>query len=267
MRRFNFILITLDSCRWDSFELADTPFFDSTGFFKKAHSQATYTMPSHLSMFSGIFPHVEDRIPYYNRFEKNLLWLVEPRKNIEALIDFENCPKDMIEGFGQMGMDTVGVGAMQWFKSPILTEGFQQFNYTGIHARQQIEYLMKSITNDKAFFHMLNLGETHDPYEFGGQVSHSNEARYKMRNQVDVGFDQASFDKQIESVHFLDGVVEEYLSFVARTSEFPSIVVICSDHGECFGEDGMYGHGFYHPKIMEVPLAIFKIENGKIKSI
>jgi len=38
-----------------------------------------------------------------------------------------------------------------------------------------------------------------------------------------------------------------------------TIVVICADHGECFGEDGLHGHGFYHLKVIEVPLGIFPI--------
>jgi arylsulfatase A-like enzyme len=36
----------------------------------------------------------------------------------------------------------------------------------------------------------------------------------------------------------------------------PTLVVICGDHGECFGEDEHWGHGFYHPKVMEVPMII-----------
>jgi arylsulfatase A-like enzyme len=35
-------------------------------------------------------------------------------------------------------------------------------------------------------------------------------------------------------------------------------VVMCGDHGDCFGEEGLYGHGFYHPKVMQVPMAIFE---------
>ena len=38
-------------------------------------------------------------------------------------------------------------------------------------------------------------------------------------------------------------------------------IIIASDHGECFGEDGLWGHSFYHEKIMTVP--IIKIEKNK----
>ncbi len=32
--------------------------------------------------------------------------------------------------------------------------------------------------------------------------------------------------------------------------------VICGDHGDCWGEDGLWGHGFYHPRVMEVPMVV-----------
>ena len=30
--------------------------------------------------------------------------------------------------------------------------------------------------------------------------------------------------------------------------------VVCGDHGDCWGEDGLWGHGFYHPMVMRVPM-------------
>jgi glucan phosphoethanolaminetransferase (alkaline phosphatase superfamily) len=35
--------------------------------------------------------------------------------------------------------------------------------------------------------------------------------------------------------------------------------MVTADHGECFGEDGLWGHAIYHPKIMHVPLLIFTV--------
>ena len=42
-------------------------------------------------------------------------------------------------------------------------------------------------------------------------------------------------------------------------------VVMCGDHGDCLGENGLWGHGFYHPKVMEVPMAIFNYPSGAVK--
>jgi glucan phosphoethanolaminetransferase (alkaline phosphatase superfamily) len=35
--------------------------------------------------------------------------------------------------------------------------------------------------------------------------------------------------------------------------------VVTADHGECLGEQGLYGHAFHHEKVMEVPLLIFRL--------
>ena len=31
-------------------------------------------------------------------------------------------------------------------------------------------------------------------------------------------------------------------------------VVVCGDHGDAWGEDGLWEHGISHPKVLEVPL-------------
>jgi arylsulfatase A-like enzyme len=39
-----------------------------------------------------------------------------------------------------------------------------------------------------------------------------------------------------------------------------TVVVLTADHGDCFGEDGYWGHGVHHPLVYEVPLAIFRLD-------
>lgn len=43
----------------------------------------------------------------------------------------------------------------------------------------------------------------------------------------------------------------------------PLHVLMVGDHGETFGEDGLYGHGFYHPKVMEVPFTSLMISSDE----
>jgi hypothetical protein len=42
----------------------------------------------------------------------------------------------------------------------------------------------------------------------------------------------------------------------------PVHVFILADHGECFGEEGLWGHSFYHSKIIEVPFTNFIIPSN-----
>ncbi len=38
----------------------------------------------------------------------------------------------------------------------------------------------------------------------------------------------------------------------------PCHFFICADHGDCFeNQDGCSGHGFFHEKVMEIPMCHF----------
>ncbi|CCN69741.1 sulfatase-like hydrolase/transferase [Vibrio nigripulchritudo] len=264
----NFILITLDSCRWDTFNVSNSKFMKSTNAFKKAYSQGTFTLPSHISMFSGIFPHSFEKINLYNRFQKNLFWLIEGRKGVTPYSKFSPPPKNIISGFKEKGFNCIGTGAVEWFSSELLTCDFDEFFYSGIHAEEQVKFCLERIKSTEKFFHFINFGETHEPYKHGGKIEKSTISRARMRNNENVGFIEEDFLKQVSSVEFLDSIIELYLKEVSRKTNYNTIVLICADHGECFGEDGLYGHGFYHEKVMEVPLAIFKVlKGGKVEHL
>lgn len=71
-----------------------------------------------------------------------------------------------------------------------------------------------------------------------------------------VGFDESLWKLQVACVEYLDARMGDLLAFFNETGRDVT-VVLCGDHGECFGENGLFGHGFYHPKVMEVPMGIF----------
>ena len=56
--------------------------------------------------------------------------------------------------------------------------------------------------------------------------------------------------RQVRALRYLDGVFERLFDIVPRNTW----VVVTSDHGELFGEDGYFGHGpIAHDKVFEVP--------------
>jgi arylsulfatase A-like enzyme len=56
--------------------------------------------------------------------------------------------------------------------------------------------------------------------------------------------------RQVAAVRYLDDVIEALFAQLPK----PSWVVVTSDHGELFGEDGFFGHGpILHDKVLEVP--------------
>jgi membrane-anchored protein YejM (alkaline phosphatase superfamily) len=64
-------------------------------------------------------------------------------------------------------------------------------------------------------------------------------------------------DKQRSNIEYLDRLFEKLYEKVPKNTH----IIVTSDHGECFGEDGYFGHGpIIHEKVFEV----FHIE-GQIK--
>lgn len=255
----SFLIITLDSCRWDTFECANTELLDSLCIFRKAYTHGTYTLPAHLSIFSGILPDVRDDIPYYNRFSKNLFRINARPIEKKSFVEFQSGTNNIIDGFRHLGYKCFGTGAVKWFKNPMLTSLFDDFYFSGIHVERQIEYLITRLEENKPpYFLFANVGETHEPYEFGGHIEESLSSRVRMRAFKNVGFLVDDFKKQIKCIEYLDSKIYR---LIMNLKDYCGdlVTVICADHGECFGEDGYYGHGFYHEKIMEVPLGIFRI--------
>jgi hypothetical protein len=268
----DFLLITWDSCRYDAFLQARTPFLDSLGQAERAGAMATYTLPAHVAMFQGFLPHVPQRKPLYNRFCQQL-WRISHRDvGTTPLVTFPSRTPNIVRGFLDRGYYTVGAAAMPHFRdSEALRLGFQDFAYTGTWARKQNEFLETSLATsgrDKPWFVFVNYGETHSPFRHEDMGSKPDEvdARFDRRrlfNQAGLQdqnwqFDEPSFRRQVECAEFLDARVAELLTLVASRGR-PTTVVVCADHGECCGENGLYGHALFHEKVMEVPLLIFRL--------
>ncbi len=255
----NILLITLDSCRWDTFNAANAQILKSKCDFRKAYSQGTYTYPSHMSMYSGIFPDVREDIPYYNRFCKNLFRIAGRRVNVDSYTEFPEGTQNIVAGFETRGYRTFGCGALEWFNHPNLSNPFQDFFFSGIDLKAQLKYISHQIfITKKPFFAFMNIGETHEPYDYGGPIKPSLKSRARMRASQNDGFLEKDYKKQISSIEFIDKSLAPLFNDLSKRST-KCLVIVCSDHGECFGEDGQYGHGFYHPKVMEVPLGIFEV--------
>jgi arylsulfatase A-like enzyme len=55
--------------------------------------------------------------------------------------------------------------------------------------------------------------------------------------------------RQVLALEWVDGQLAALLEAFSE-----STVILCSDHGDCWGEDGLWEHGISHEKVLEVPL-------------
>jgi hypothetical protein len=230
----------------------------------RAYSPANFTFPAHQAFFVGVLPQVVDPIPYYNRFTRQLMALQEigARQVAKSALVKAHSRGNLVTGLAALGYRTVGAGAMDWFQQETLTYGFEHFAYTGTDAEAQIDFLRERIDPQRPFFGFVNFGETHAPFHFKGKQGRcevdvrARAMRWPPVESGPVGRASPAFDHQMEAAAFIDGLLPTLFDGLPGNT----IVVLTADHGECFGEDGYWGHGVHHPKVYEVPLAIFRLD-------
>jgi membrane-anchored protein YejM (alkaline phosphatase superfamily) len=267
----NLIMLTYDSCRYDTLCQASTPVLDSYSKIYEAYSPATYTYPAHLSFFCGILPHVADPIPYYNRFVKQLIAIrdigdgITNDEHADYTFILNQRSQNIVSGLRNAGYYTVGSAGASWFSKRSLTFGFNDFHYKN-HARgrDQIDLILGSIkAKNRKFFAFINFMETHTPYMHYEDATYHMTARTKMTwppqpNEHERGYGKKLHQAQIQAAEYLDTCLP--LLF----DELPAntLVALFGDHGEAFGEDGYWGHGVHHTSVLKVPMCIFSLDKS-----
>ena len=262
------LFVTLDSCRFDTFSRAHslglTPNLSSVAPFYKAIAPSYYTYGSHSSFWMGFTPGIGSvNKPFFNpKFAKLFKMQFSGFAGSDSDC-FQLVGRNIIEGFANLGYVTIGTGAVSWFDTStstglVLTESFDHFFYSGNtwSLRKQLLWIDRTLSSIPGSsqrvnrFVFLNIGETHVPYwheeaswsrapspciPFGGETCDAHESARRQQACL------AWVDTQLRSLL-------NYFKY--------STIFICSDHGDCWGEDGLWEHGISHPMTLEVPLLI-----------
>lgn len=252
------LFVTLDSCRFDSFATAVAPNLKAVGPLHRAYAPSHFTYGSHAAMFMGFTPGIPGAArPYVDPKFGRLFKIVGagfPGKGPEA---YALKGGNIIQGFSALGFDTVGTSPVGWFnpKVPtgqVLTRDFADFHYLGPaywSIEEQVAWLLRRVeaSSFESVFAFLNVGETHVPYYHKG-------AAWDPRDNPCVPFQTVDRsaecrERQRACVEHVDRVIAPLLErFSACT------VVLCADHGDCWGEDGLWEHGISHEMTLAVPL-------------
>ena len=112
----SFLLLTLDSCRYDVMCDARTPVLDRyVGELLPAQTPANFTYAAHHAFFAGILPHVPEPRAYYNRFVRQLFALTkagEGHRVTDRALKAVHSGSNLVSGLRESGYQTVGAGAM-----------------------------------------------------------------------------------------------------------------------------------------------------------
>lgn len=266
----NLFIITFDSCRYDSFAEARTPFINKLGPTEKRYSFASWTYPSHSVFLMGACPHKSPKGVFASEVYREDFARWGDRLNIPG-ISFKNfVPRLSLAAF----LRTHGYRTRAMVSLPVLNQATvlnQHFDsWDLMPSHNDFNAMIDKLTfeNDRPTFHFLNVGETHYPYTLPGESAdslpriHGVHGVFKHMDDLldkDHEADKDDFfnmdqlltlkEKQRTNVEYLDRLFEKLYSKVPKNTYF----IVTADHGECFGEDGYFGHGpIMHEKVFEV---------------
>jgi hypothetical protein len=271
--RNNYVLIVLDSCRYDSFLRARPKTMKKLGPVQKRWSYASWTSPSHYNLLIGLMPHTSPKHVYASEYYKNDFLQFNERLGCDDIEFRSIVPKMFMPTFLR---DTLGYRTHAMVSLPvpnpktILNTGFDRYQLMDKHNDMRAMVRQMTFSEEQPSFYLLNVGETHYPYALPdeppdqwprisgvhGVFKHLDDEVVggKLLVKQEKFFDRKKMTalrhRQIDAVKYLDGVIEELFDIVPQNT----YVTILADHGELFGEDGYFGHGpIHHEKVWEVP--------------
>ena len=269
----NIIWLILDSCRYDNFIKADTPHFDRIGETLRRYAYASWTAPSHYVFLMGLLPHQAPPgiLAAHVYREEYKRWQQRTAHDQEAAMAHFLPSLNLVHFLNQLGYRTVARVSL-----PVLHPGTplsQHFyDYRLMDTHNAFPEMVDEIhfSSDQPVFYFLNIGETHYPYmlddpslpHIAGVHGVLKKIDY-MPAQMETGIDsetEFSFTdgqlkqlkaQQVKAIEYCDSIFAELM----KKCPPDTYLIITSDHGELFGEDGRFGHGpVVHQKVFEVPL-------------
>ncbi len=268
----NIILISLDTLRSDhlgsyGYGKLTSPSMDrlvqESVLFENAYCQASWTLPSHASMFMSKYPGA-----YF------------PSNTESFLPAGEVLCQEILR---EEGYRTAGIVDHEYLTSKFGMD--QGYDYLSIEKRRVHKIVPRTVRwlekySDDPFFLFVHIYDIHGPYaqaekykqmfqerEYTGSVSPSPRALRKFRTAVLRG-EQPPYDIGDEDADYLIGLYDggirytddhlaELFSYLNDSGLGDNtVVVLVADHGEQFMEHGNVGHGGQYLNVIQVPFIV-----------
>ena len=272
--RNHYLLVVLDSCRFDSFVAANPRTILRLGALERRWSYASWTAPSHYNLLMGLLPHSSPREVYASEYYARDFANYTARLGADDVQFKHLLPALYLPTFlkHKLGYRTHALMSLPVLNpSTPLNRDFDTYTLMPTHNDMAAMLDHLRFEPDQPSFHVLNIGETHYPFALpsedpsawphiagvhgvfrhldermvGGQLQHTEEPLAFDRRQL-----ERLRVRQIDAVRYLDTVFERLFDLVPPNT----YITVTADHGELFGEDGYFGHGpIQHDKVYEVP--------------
>ncbi|MBM4015827.1 MAG: metalloenzyme [Planctomycetes bacterium] len=269
----NYIIITLDSCRFDSFMAAKPKVMTKLGPVEKRYSYASWTAPSHYNLLMGLVPHTSPPNVFASEYYKHDFLNYNRRFGTDGmefgkLVPSLFMPTYLRRELGYFVHGRVSLPVLN--PSTCINRDFDSFQLMDKHNDMAAMLPTMKFSDERPSFFLLNVGETHYPFALPTEDSNKfprisgingvlkgldkEVVEGKLVHKNDSFFVQSEMDelrqRQINTVEYIDTVMEKLFDICPKNT----FITITADHGELFGEEGYFGHGpIMHPKVHEVP--------------
>ena len=251
------LFITLDTLRYDA---AQTCFLQGrlpvlaahlpAGGWERRHTPASFTYAAHQAFFAGFLPTPARPGPHPRLFA--LAFAGSETIDVRTFVFADHA--DIVHGLSAHGYRTLCIGGVGFFNlaNPLgraLPGLFDEAHWRpdfGVTAVDSIsaqvalacERLQCDTLRDQRCFSFINVSALHQP----------------NRHHLP-GAETDSLDTHMAALAHVDAALAPLFETSRRRA--PTFVIVCSDHGTAYGEDGYHGHRIAHDVVMHVPYSHF----------
>lgn len=253
----NILFITLDTLRYDVAVQALlrglTPNIAAVlpdGRWQERHTPGSFTYAAHHAFFAGFLP--TPTTPGHTHTPR-LFAAKFPGSATTTDVTYVFDAPNIVTGLANVGYHTICIGGVDFFnkQSPLgnvlpglFSESYwdasmgvtdPQSTENQVNLAQQVLNLQPS---NRLIFLFINIAAMHPPnyYYVPGET-------------------EDSIKTQIAALAYVDRHLPAL--FLAMQRRKPTLVILSSDHGTAYGEDGYWGHRLSHPVVWTVPYAEF----------
>jgi len=273
----NVILIVLDTLRADhlstyGYAVKTSPnldeFSSTSTRYTKMYSSASWTLPAHASMFTGLYP--------YEHGARTFKVETKEKDNAHALLDKFIT---LAEVFQELGYNTAAIGANEIYvfnPKYNLQQGFRTFKFVGPSVTDVNREVMPWIRQNKKnpFFLFVNYMDTHRPYNISPRPGLLSRPVFpdpgatldmlctKVMGEAATPPPKELVQKVIDQYDTAIANLDEGLGFLFSELRSLSLfentlIIITSDHGEYFGEHQLVAHSKdIYQEVLFVPLIV-----------
>ena len=247
----DFLFVTLDSLRYDAaataLERGLTPNiarYLPNGIWERRHTPGNFTLSAHHAFFAGFLPTPATPGPHPRLFAAAF---EGSETTNDSTFVFDEA--DIAAGLAAQGYHTICVGGVGFFNQKTVlgqTLGnlFHEQHWSpqfGVADRNSTEHQvdfalrrLNDIPQQQRVFLFLNVSAIHQP-----------NCHYLP------GAERDSVESQTAALAFVDAHLGRLIDGMNQRA--PLFLILCSDHGTAYGEDGYWGHRLSHPVVWNVP--------------